>query len=98
MILLKLKIKHDSRRKYECELYFSSQIITFRAVFNVKFMLVGSSVQKSSVLVESGRPARPVPTAVAITLLAIIILPNPEPNQVRVKNGRTLPNRTEHSV
>ena len=51
--------------------------------------------QKSSMLVGPGRPPRPVPTAVAITLLAII-LPNPKPNQFRVKNCRTLPNRTKH--
>ena len=54
-----------------------------------------SSGKKSPVLDGPGRPARRVPTAVAITLLAII-LPNPEPNQVRVKNCWTLPNQTEH--
>ena len=64
----------------------------FKAVFNVKFLTVRSSVFHQEWWAEvhhasRARPACLVPTTVAITLLAII-LPNPEPNQ---SLGKMLP-------
>ena len=64
----------------------------FRAVFNVKFVLVGSSVQKSSVLVGPGRQADPPSADRRGYNAACYYITEP---QTEPSSGEKLPNSAE---